>query len=127
MKTLKIMAALCFMVAFTATNANCQKTSGEYEWSFGGYPQVTECIGEELSGTITVEWTSTKSTYHEKGRGILIGVDSREEYTISFEYNSVFHWHQSLTNGGYTFPMLLKVVASPSRSPTATYSSIAFL
>jgi hypothetical protein len=107
MKTLKILAVLCFMLVFTAINANCQKTSGEYEWFFGGYPQIAACIGEELSGTITVAWTSTKFTYHEKGSGILIGATSGAEYEISYILNGEFIWHHVVV-WGYTFPMLLK-------------------
>lgn len=107
MKTLKILAALSFMLVFTAINANCQKSSGEYEWIFGGYPQITACIGEELTGTITVAWTQTKFTYHEKGRGVLIGATSKDEYELSYNFNGQFIWHNVVVFG-YTFPMLLK-------------------
>ncbi|MBN1791196.1 MAG: hypothetical protein JW830_11905 [Bacteroidales bacterium] len=107
MKTLKIFSAVCFMIAITASTANCQKTTGEYEWIFGSNPQITACVGEEISGTITVAWSSNKFTYHEKGKGILTGATSGAEYEISFNFNKEFIWHHVVVFG-YTFPMLLK-------------------
>jgi hypothetical protein len=106
MKAFKILTSLCFIMALTSGSSYCQTQRGEYEWIFGS-GSVLPCIGEELEGTITVEWSMNKFTYHERGRGILTGTTSGDEYLVSYEYNREFIWHKIMVYG-VSFPMLIK-------------------
>jgi hypothetical protein len=104
MKTLKIIAVLCLFVVFPATKAFSQVTKGSYDWTFTF--SAGDCLDEDVSGTATVETLSTPGSYHEKGRGTLIGSVSGDEYTLTWEYNAGFHWHYMVTYG-FSAPMLL--------------------
>jgi len=106
MKTLKILAVICIALAFSANNANCQKVTGDYTWTVTFY--AGDCLWEDVTGDVIVETFSTKTTYHEKGRGVLTGKDSGDKYTLDFENNHIGQWHEKGAVWGYTFPMLLK-------------------
>jgi hypothetical protein len=105
MKTLKIFAVLCLFVVLPNTKAVSQVSRGSYEWTV----TITEgdCVDENVTGTVTVQQMWTRSSYHEKGRGTLIGSRSGDEYKIVFENNSEFLWHNNIVTWGYIFPMML--------------------
>jgi hypothetical protein len=104
MKTLKIFAVLCLFVVFMINKANCQTSRGSYDWDVTF--SAGDCLDEDVSGTVTVQYVGTPGSYHEKGRGTLTGSTSQDEYTLTFEYNAGFHPSIMVTYG-YTFPMML--------------------
>lgn len=106
MKTPKIFVVLCLFVVLTTAKAISQVTRESYPL------EVTisknECLDEDVSGTITVQRLSAINSGIERGRGILIGTESGDQYTLSYEYIGSGHFGlKNIANGGFTFPMLL--------------------
>ena len=127
MKTLKILIVLCIIFGFATNNANSQKVIGEQTrpWTFTPGPDPSPssdiiqipCLPEVVSGTVTEYQSFTQDTYHVLAQGVLYGpLPSREEYEISYEYNSYginyppnsFAGSGGATHYLYNFPILLK-------------------
>jgi hypothetical protein len=110
MKTLKILITLCILLVFSTSYANSQSpiVRDEYNWDVMYGPDILPCLGEVVSGSVTVERFWNLRGYHEKGRGILTGSNGGE-YTLDFECNGVVVWNENnLFTFGYTFPIQLK-------------------
>jgi hypothetical protein len=106
MKTLKIFAVLCLFVVLPTTKAISQVTRESFPL------EVTinknECLDEDVSGTITVQRLSAINSGLERGRGILIGSESGDEYSLSYEIIGSGHFGlKNIATGGFTYPMLL--------------------
>jgi hypothetical protein len=92
MKTIKFLAVLCIILAFSANNAVSKKVNGTQTiyWEFTPDPGKFQipCLTEVVSGTITEYQSFTNDTYHVRAQGVLYGETNGEEYDIDYEYNS---------------------------------------
>jgi hypothetical protein len=88
MKTLRILIALCIILGFATNNAISQKIEGTQECYKSFSPGQMTCLTEVVSGFVTEYQSFTNATYHVQARDLIYGETSKEEYEISYEYNS---------------------------------------